>query len=34
MANVANLGNFSPGHGGQFRVQIDDELADLWWQRF
>ena len=27
--NVANLSNLSPGHGGQFRVYIDDELAHL-----
>ncbi len=33
VANVANLGNFSPGHGGKLRVQIHDELAYLWRQR-
>ncbi len=31
--DVADLGNFSPGHGGHLCVQIDNELADLWWQR-
>src|SRR5690348_14835493 len=29
---VAHLGNFSPGHERRFGMQIDDELADLWWK--
>src|SRR5712691_9331457 len=33
VANVADLGNFSPGHRWHLCVQIDNELADLWWQR-
>ncbi len=33
VANVADLGNFSPGHGRHLCVQIDNELADLWGQR-
>ena len=31
--NVADLGNFSPGHGGHLCVKINNELADLWRQR-
>ena len=34
VTDVADLGNFSPGHGRHFRVQVNDELADLWWERF
>ena len=31
--DVAHLGNFAPGHGGHLCVQIDNELADLRWER-
>jgi hypothetical protein len=31
--NVADLGNFSPGHGGHLGVKIDNELADIFRQR-
>src|SRR5439155_23480796 len=33
VTNVAHLGNFSPGHGRKFSVQINDELAHLFRQR-
>lgn len=33
VTDVANLSDFSPRHGGQLRMQVNDELAHLWWQR-
>src|SRR2546422_4459213 len=33
IANVANLGNLSPGHRGQLSMQVNDELVHLWWER-
>src|SRR6516225_7475724 len=33
VANVTNLGNLAPGHTGVLSVQVNDELAHLWWER-
>ena len=32
--DVANLSDFSPGHGRELSVQVHNELVDLRWQSF